>query len=553
MTEQKNLGSNNKNISNINTEIMCTININGKSESINILDILNVITKNFEEEDKKINGLLPNKILVNKTNHKESYQTVKIITSLLQLGVPLLATYEIAQSTLIRIKEFCQSNPNSTNNLTTKDIRKMVSLSIQEMDIEKFSYSDIESWNNRYIRRYGHNNNRIKIYYPDSDKSDYISYDYIINKLLKDIVSEVTKNHIEYAKISSRYRSELAAEILSFINGCDLYKINYEVLKNMIKEIALQPPHPWFINQETKKEIMEYDVECLKKNMIKIEESIGNGIDSPQSAKIEVLHHASALVLEKYNTFLGCYDLSSFFLLKDLLSTLVDSNKWDLTVEFSQVSELLSDLAFSFIEVNQLIENVNQINHFLKNHDINNLEFDVLLINFSKYALKLFELGHESDVRNFINSEWNKHPISYVTKNLKLLFYSIYPVKNWKLKNQESFFWINYKLIRSVSYETIKNQIFVIYNDGNLSNYDFLKHLKKANTINVCNVVLAIAEDEEKAIITRNIIDTYLTEHKLAREYMVFWLSKDSIKKLFESKNKMKYLDEIMLEQSTND
>ncbi len=549
MLEQKNLGSGNTNNSNSNNKITCVININGKDETVEILSILKAVAQNFELEDKKINESLPNKILVNKTNHKEAYQTVKIITSLLQLGIPLVATYEIAQSTVNRIKEFCFANSTSTESLTTKDIRKMVSQSIQEMDIEKFSYSDIESWNNQYIRRYGHNNKRVKIYYPDSDKTDYISYEYINNKLMKDIVSEITKKHVNFAEIPSRHRSDIATEILAFINRCDLYKINYVVLKDIIKEIALQPPHPWFINQATKKEIMIYDVECLKKNISKLEECISNNIDSPQSAKIEVLHHASALILEKYNSFLGCYDLSSFYLLRDLLNSLVDSKKWDLTVTYSKVSELLLDLTFSFVEVVELVETVNRINDFLKNQDINHLEFDKLLIQFSNYALQLFELGHKNEVQQFIKSDWKTLLISDITKHLKLLMYSVYPVRNWRLESNESFFWINYKTVRSESFEKIKNQIFFVYNDGNLYDYNFLRHLEKASTINVCNVIFAIAEDEETAIKTRDSINEYLTKHQLARDYMVFWINKTNAKKLFDSKNKMKFLDKLMLDQ----
>ena len=553
MIEQKNIGSGNANNSNSNNKITCIININGKDETVEILSILNAVAQNFEVEDKKINESLPNKILVNKTNHKEAYQTVKIITSLLQLGIPLVATYEIAQSTVNRIKEFCYNNSTSTESLTTKDIRKMVSQSIQEMDIEKFSYSDIESWNNLYIRRYGHNNKRVKIYYPNSDESDFISYEYIHNKLLKDIVSEITKTHVNYAEIPSRHKRDVATEILAFINRCDLYKINYVVLKDIIKEIALQPPHPWFINQETKEEIIEYDVKCLKKNISELEESISNNINSPQSAKIEVLHHASALILEKYNFFLGCYDLSSFYLLKDLLNNLIDREKWDFTVTYSKTSELLLDLSFSFIEVVQLNETINQINNFLKNQDINNLEFDKLLIQFSDYALQLFELGHKNEVYQFIETDWKTLPASDITKYLKLLMYSIYPVKIWKLETNEMFFWINYKTVRSESFENIKNQIFVVYNDGNLSDYNFLVHLETASTINACNVIFAIAENEEIAIKTRDSINEYLTNHQLAREYMVFWMNKSTAKKLFEAKNKMRFLDKLMLDQSSFD
>ena len=86
MIEQKNIGSGNINTSNSNNSITCIVNINGENVNIDILKILDSITRVFENEDRTINDILPNKVLVNKTNHHESYQTVKIITSLLQIG-----------------------------------------------------------------------------------------------------------------------------------------------------------------------------------------------------------------------------------------------------------------------------------------------------------------------------------------------------------------------------------------------------------------------------------------------------------------------------------
>ncbi len=345
--EQKNLGTGNTNNINSNN-FTCIINIEGKEKNVPISDLFYAITHNFKEEDIVINKLLPNKVLINKTNNQEPYKTDKIIKSLLQLGIPLEATYEIAQSTINKIKSYIEEyekcHDEEPLELTTKEIRKMVSNSIQEMDVEKFSYSDIELWNNQYVRRYGHNNKRIQVYYSDRDTVDDISYDYITNKLLKDVVYDITNSNTCFNKISSHHKQEIANEILSFINRCDLYKINYDVLKSIIKEIAIQPPHPWFINNLTKKEIIEYDTMCLKNNIEKLELAINENQVTSQSIKIEILHHASALILEKYDNFLGCYDLAAFYLLKNLLNDLLDTKNWDLVISNTKLNSITSDL-----------------------------------------------------------------------------------------------------------------------------------------------------------------------------------------------------------------
>ena len=62
----------------------------------------------------------------------------------------------------------------------------------------------------------------------------------------------------------------MATEILDFINHCDLYRIRYSLLKNMIIEIATQPPHPWMLYDEIRGDILKYDYDALHNNIIKM-------------------------------------------------------------------------------------------------------------------------------------------------------------------------------------------------------------------------------------------------------------------------------------------
>ena len=556
-TEQKNIGTNNTNNNNSNNSLYCTININGNNEEIDIISVLKSLSNNFEDEDRIINSSLAKKVLVNKTHHEEKYKTDKIITSLLQLGIPLMAAYEIAEDTIHRIKCFINKSKKDNNNqkpiLTTKDIRKMVSLSIQQMDLERYSYSDIESWNNKYIRRYGHNNQRVKVYYPGCIRTDYISYEFIRNNLLADVVNDITKGRIQYTEIPTRYTNEISKEILDFVNNCDLYNINYDTLKSMIKEIAIQPPHPWLVNKETRQSVIEYDIECLENNIKKIKSAFTNDEPTPQPAKIEILHHASALILEKYDYFLGCYDLSSFYLLVGIINELINKQNWDLTIENSKISNIISDLSFSNISIKRFVECLNQISHFLSEHKINNTEFDKYLLEFGEYALRFIELGNNDDVGEFLNTSWKETPNDKVIYNLKLLLYSIYPIKNWNLNTKENYFWLKYYNTSSNIIENLKNQFFVIYNDETISDWSFLSNLSTAKAINLCNLIIVISEDEECAINSCNYINKHLIDNKLAQSYVVIWLDKNHLDLLYNSKNKMKDFDKIIDEQLSVD
>ena len=151
------------------SNITNNITINNNNLFSDIEKSLKVITDIFETEDAKINELLPHQVLINKTGQREQYKTEKIIRSLLNLGIPLVPTYEIANATIKKLNMKLQNINGNEAYFSTKDIRKMVSLAIQECSTTKYSMSDIESWSNKYARRYGHNNRDVEIYWDRSD------------------------------------------------------------------------------------------------------------------------------------------------------------------------------------------------------------------------------------------------------------------------------------------------------------------------------------------------------------------------------------------------
>ena len=192
------------------------------------------------------------------------------------------------------------------------------------------------------------------------------------------------------------------------------------------------------------------------------------------------------------------------------------------------------------------IETVNQINDAIKNHSIGNFEFDEILLKFAKMCKQLFELCHNDDVVDFLNSDWSTEQLENVIKNLKLIFYSVFPVKTWNLTSLGYLFWLNYKTISLESYSEIKPQILVVYNDGKLNKYDFLRKLKEAKTRNVCNTIIVVGSNKEFATQTYNTINDYLTANNLEQVYISFIFGKDEITSLFKARNKVKTFDKII-------
>ena len=202
----------NKGIGNT-SNITNNITINNNNLFNDIEKSLKVIADIFETEDANINELLPHQVLINKTGQREQYKTEKIIRSLLNLGIPLVPTYEIANATIKKLNMKLQNINGNEAYFSTKDIRKMVSLAIQECSTTKYSMSDIESWSNKYARRYGHNNRNVEIYWDRSDKVKDVSYEYIANEFLDDVIDDISHGNAIKSELSTTYRREIAMEI----------------------------------------------------------------------------------------------------------------------------------------------------------------------------------------------------------------------------------------------------------------------------------------------------------------------------------------------------
>lgn len=537
-----------------NTNTTIIINIGEHRYETDIFVILNMISSMFAEEDKKINDALPQKVLVNKIDAEETYRTEKIISSLLKLGIPLTATYEIAKSTTDKIWAFIKEpNRNNNDRLSTKDIRRMVSLSIQEMDLSRFSCWDIENWTNKYSRRYGHNNRIVEIYGFDNGDIVNISYDFIRNTLIPDVVSAIAGNREIRHEITGKYEKEIAEEILAFVNQCDLYRINYKILKNMVIEIALQPPHPWFINDSTKKSIIAYDCECLINNINKITCAINNIKTVPQASILEVLHHASAIILESHNYFLGCYDLSCFFLLKNLLEKITTSKHDDVIIDLMKLSSLLADIVFANIDINQLMDVVLRINKFLLKKNVvesNLTEFNMQVLNFGKMAIAIKDLGKKEQVHKFLTSKWNLFNNNEIVENVKLLFYSVYPCKSYNLTATQPYFWLQYSNIISNIFSD-KKKVFVVCNTLECDDYSFLHTLKHANVRNLCDRIFVVCEKKEDCFAVQRKVCDFLTENHIDDHYITLWFDKQELLNIFNSENKIEYFDSI-IENQTN-
>ena len=317
----------------------------------------------FENFDKQVNEYFPEKIEYSKLkDYRGEFKSSKILSSLVKVDIPFENAFIIVNHVVSTILEEAEAGKYA-DGLSTHKIRKIVANTILNYPIEKESSGMIEEWADKYVRRYGHDNQRIRIYSDNITKNSEVTFEFIKDVLLEDVFSDLEIRKKTYEnKVSANQIRSISREIIEFINNCDMYKINYDILKDFITEMSLQPPHPWFVTSRTAKRISKYDLEILEKHYDKLCVAKTNNIYDDLYATIyEALHHSTSSILARYYEVLGCKDLDAFYNLEQIVTKLSKREEEDLLVESYAVNDLPVDLKYVGVELNQFLELLRKI------------------------------------------------------------------------------------------------------------------------------------------------------------------------------------------------
>ena len=323
----------------------------------------------FEEEDQIINQKLNERQIKNKTGNPEPFKSEKIMRSLIMIGIPFPAVADITKRTIDSILDSAPSNTSEWK-LDTKTIRLKVLESIRALDSTPWATEIVGNWCMKYIRRYGHNNQIIQFcnipkHLNHGETISNANYKFIKEIFLPDLFQTVCPS-FNMDLISTSQKTNLADEIISFINECDLYLIDYVVFKQMMQEIVTKPPHPWIIDNQRRKEIITYDRRSVESNLNQIVQREECGLEIPFAIFVELLHHTSAMILDRYFSFCGCTDLDSFNILincfKKMMDSRFDPEKWDLNFEGKEIKSLFDDFRRHGINVLEYYDKLRAVN-----------------------------------------------------------------------------------------------------------------------------------------------------------------------------------------------
>lgn len=546
MDKQLGIGIGNKNV-NIHIEDLIVALEDGNE--INAIKFFDAYVDAIKIYDDKIKDKIGKEVLVNKTNTQKEFSISKIIASLLSIGIPLDAAFSISKKATESLLLFC--NEDNGRAFDTKIIRKTICDSIQAYDTKKYSPENVQSWGQKYVRKYGRNNQVVKLQYSDGEIRE-ININ-VMSDFIDDVIETISPNIIPQVDLSKSDRSGLIECVLDFINSCDVYIIKYNVLKEMILEIALQPPHPWFINQSTKDNIMKYDYEQLKTNLAKISRFFSTGEKIvPQSILIEVIHHAASLLLAGYDYFLGYNDLSSLYLLINSIEKLINRPYNEILSDEFPISKLLADITKAEINYNEFLNLLQEIRNQVNSNYISSADFSKRVFDFGTQAKLIYENRSDNRLDLFFATSWselNQQDIIYnLKKILKIVFG--YSFQSDRSTTSSNLFWHRVDNFSSNIFDAKKN-ILVFYGEDN-ADVSGIEFVGKGQTKKICNLIIVIAEKKQSANSLKNSIKELFENMNCGDSFIIIPLCKKDLEQLYNSLNPSKCFEDHIVDELLN-
>ena len=382
-------------------------------------DIVEIIKSLNKSIDTRINDLLPKGIYSNKLEDFEKFESDKIVTSLVQIGIPINTVLQSIQKIPTKIEQF-QNEVDQSTIFTTNHLRKIIHSLILSLGNLGQSEEKAQFWATSYARRYGNIDEKIKIY-SSRDNSLYdFDFKFIINQLFPELFNKAyggnMRRIIEEINLKNNLK-ECAREILFKVNMLNIHQIRYKTIYSLVYDLATQPPHPWLTSHELKKSHVIYHLEKVEKHYSNYKKR-----HKVEHSLFECIEHACALILSEYHSFLGIGHLQPLYSLINYLN-IKDNNPvlWDQC----EISNLHGDMLLMDLDYEEFRRNLNTLKGLLQSFyslkDETRIKIDELLDNLINVAMNLPEIKEMSYDRHIksIHAESDlKETIGYLLKSI---------------------------------------------------------------------------------------------------------------------------------------
>lgn len=245
------------------------------------------------------------KIHSDKDEGDEDFNSWKIIHSLVDIGMEFDGAMALTNEVIKEITDESFKIANSI--LSLKELRDVIYNQILKYSSTNNSELDVSCWASRYARKYSRNI-EIKVIKPYG-KAEKLSFSYIKNELIKEVMDSITNNNMIYHKVIHNELSRMSEKIMAFLKNMGLFEINHNALIELTKEYITQKPHPWIINNN-REELQEYNLSQAEFHI----KNIKNG-NATVMSQIECAYHLCSAFLAKYDDYIGCTETSPIIIL----------------------------------------------------------------------------------------------------------------------------------------------------------------------------------------------------------------------------------------------
>lgn len=344
---------------------------------INIKNILSLYFPDFtklsdslfeklNEIDARVMELIPAGIYSRKYKEYENYQSEKILTSLLSIGIPFKLVLEILFATPSRLSDMMDRFPGKK--VSTSDLRKTIYQLLGEIPASKVPESKINLWKGNFARKYGKSEEGILIIENDNSKTP-LSYDLILDEVLPLVFNSAFQREtkLELIKIyAMKNLDSCAFEILNRVNSLNIYEIRRETLENLVYDLAIQPPHPWLTDEKSRDSHIKYHTQKIERHLLNI-----NVQYNIKHSYIEIIEHLCSLILTEYHCFIGNGLLQPLHTLNKYLSLKTTTSQNEIVWEDLPISKIGGDLNYIGYSIEELISLVRKLIDTINNYIYN--------------------------------------------------------------------------------------------------------------------------------------------------------------------------------------
>jgi hypothetical protein len=240
------------------------------------------------------------------------FSSEALFSSLIMIGIPVSIAIDVPRQVIPLLKNLCEHSEGefllTTNHLKATVLQILTGLQFQRPSTTE---EEVTTWCSAYVRRYGSGTEFLHVI--DNGVEVDLNYEYIKETLLPHVLERVLglEKGIDsidrfHPFFSTSVLQRMAKEILRNVNTLNLYSIHYKTLYHLVREIMIQPPHPWIVNEATIEKVLAYNVEraTFHYNSISKETATIHPVLFLPAAR-ECAVHLCASILSYYGCLLG--------------------------------------------------------------------------------------------------------------------------------------------------------------------------------------------------------------------------------------------------------